>query len=237
MGRGKCDIPHCTNCTSFKKSLFSCLSDKNISFLESSLIHRSYKKGQTIFYKGDQPKGLYCVHSGRIKLIRFGLNDHSVIVRFVVSGDLLGYRSLFSKEPYSASAKVVEDAAVCFIPKTYIDMLINRDENLPQALLSKMSRDLRDSEDRLLSFVDASLRERLAEFLIALKEQYGVIIRDGKEFINFKLSRREMACFLGTTTESVIRQISQFKKEDLIKEELEGISINEDQLHSIAYLN
>lgn len=166
--------------------------------------------------------------------MRLGIHDHNVIVRFAVPGEILGYRALFSNESYSATAEAAEDSSICFVPKPIIDELFHRDMSLPPALLKKISEDLRASESRLLRLVGAPLRERLAELLVVLKSQYGTARRGDQEILNFRLSRREMACFLGTTTESVIRQMSRFKKEGAVKEGPWGLSINENVLHAIS---
>jgi CRP/FNR family transcriptional regulator len=228
----------CQSCEHLDQHLFKLLNKNQCDWVSSSSCRKSFPKGEYIFYEGDDPQGIFCISRGKVKLVRSGLHDHNIIVRIAVSGELLGYRALFSKEPYSASAEVIEEAHVCFIPKETIDRLLEKNIQLASALLTKVSRELRNSEERMHRLVDAPLRERLAELLVMLKDQYGTTVRDQTPYLNFKLSRKEMADFLGTTTESVIRALSDFRKEGLVGIEGKEIALTRlAELQKIANLD
>src|SRR3989338_5009082 len=96
----KVEKPDCQTCNS---RLLGVLCDLNGQGVQECNEHKTaniYKKGQVIFYEGNQAFGLYCVFSGRVKLYKTGTDGRLQIVRIAGAGDLLGYRSLFSDEPY-----------------------------------------------------------------------------------------------------------------------------------------
>ncbi|HQW45461.1 MAG TPA: helix-turn-helix domain-containing protein, partial [Chitinophagaceae bacterium] len=79
------------------------------------------------------------------------------------------------------------------------------------------------------------VRERVAESILILKNKYG-LEQDGQT-LNVKLSREELANIVGTATESLIRILSDFKKEGIIELELKRIKIlDEDHLFHTAHL-
>ena len=67
-------------------------------------INNTYKKGQTLFIQGNHPFGIYCISKGNIKLTKTGADGKETIVRIVHGGDILGHRSLFTDDNYSATA-------------------------------------------------------------------------------------------------------------------------------------
>ena len=102
-------------------------------------------------------------------------------------------------------------------------------------MLRKLAKDLRTAEDRFEHLVESPLRVRLAELLIAFLDHYGTTFEDGQPILNIRLSRKEIAKLLGATTESVIRQISSFKKENLVWSKNNAIAIlNPDKLRQMV---
>jgi CRP-like cAMP-binding protein len=197
----------------------------------------SYKKGQTVFYQGNPLFGLYCVNSGKIKISKLGNDGKESIIRIAGPGDVLGHRSLFSNEKFTATATVLEDSAICFLDKKFIYRAIAQDPSISLRLIEKLSRDMGKAEDRSASMAQKSVRERLAELLLMLKNSYG--IQEGKRWrLDIKLTREEMASMIGTANETIIRFISEFRDDNLIEQEGKIIYLlDEEGLLEIANLN
>lgn len=70
-------------------------------------------------------------------------------------------------------------------------------------------------ESKLTDATQKSIRERLAFTLLKLSETYGIDGNEGEK-INIVLTREEIAGIVGTATETVIRLLSEFKKDELI---------------------
>ena len=91
-----------------------------------------------------------------------------------------------------------------------------------------MASNLRDAEDDLVNMAQKSVKQRLAEALIYVQNNFGI---DPKGYLSLVLSREDYASMVGTATESAIRILSQFKKEGFIStkgkqikiEDLEGL--------------
>lgn len=176
----------------------------------------TYKKGQILFYEGNQSFGIYCVYAGRIKLFKTGHGGRLQIVRLAGPGDLLGYRALLADEPYTATAEAMEDATVCFIEKAMFFPLLRQQPDLAMQVIKKLAKELRTAEDRMTGIAQKPVKERLAELLLVLKETYGKASGNGAA-IGIELSREEMAEMIGTTQETVIRLLSDFKARGFLK--------------------
>jgi len=86
-----------------------------------------------------------------------------------------------------------------------------------------MGNDLKEAEDHIVSLSQKNVRERMAEALLFLKATYG--FEDDQKTINVTLSREEIADYVGTSTESCIRLLSEFNQDKIIAIHGKKISI------------
>jgi len=91
------------------------------------------------------------------------------------------------------------------------------------AVMKKMGNDLKEAEDHIVSLSQKNVRERMAEALLFLKATYG--FEDDQKTINVTLSREEIADYVGTSTESCIRLLSEFNQDKIIAIHGKKISI------------
>lgn len=227
----------CENCASKDKGIFCELEKVALSGVSHSKVTNTYKKGQVIFFQGNPPFGLYCINSGKIKLSRVGDDGKESIMRIASSGDVLGHRSLFSHENYTATATVIEDAAICFIDKKFIYKTIQEEPTVALNLIQKLSKEMGAAEARGASIAQKSVRERLAEFFLMMVKSYGIQEKDRYK-LDIKLTREEIASIIGTASETVIRFITEFKEEGLIEQEGKTLFVLDlDGLSEIANLS
>jgi CRP-like cAMP-binding protein len=195
----------------------------------------SFKKGENIIDEGSTPKGIYYIDKGTAKMYKLGFNGKEQILRFTKTGDIIGYRSILSKQPYGASATAMEDTEVCFIPEKFFLKVLEFHPKLAFDILRRISEDLGESAQTITFLAQKTVRERLAEVLLLLEKKLGT---DKEGFINISLTREEMANLIGTATESAIRLISEFKTDHLIEVEGRKIKILDHQkLVKLGHVN
>ena len=211
----------CTHCPNRGSSVFCNLHGESLEQISDSKSCCVFRKGQIIFHEGGNPYGVYCIKKGKVKLSIVGDEGREQIVRLAGDGDLLGYRSLLVGERYNASAVALEDSQVCFVPRDVFTGAVKHDANLSYEMLKLLSNQLKDAEVKLTHLAQKSVRERLAETLLFLKETYGY--EPDSTYLNVRLSREEIANLVGTATETVIRLLADFNKESLVV--LEGKKI------------
>jgi CRP-like cAMP-binding protein len=219
----------CGSCPSNGQGIFCELEALALSDVDSHKIINKYKKGQTLFVQGNHPFGIYCIAKGNIKVTKVGADGKESIVRICQGGDILGHRSLFTEEQYTATATAMEESEVCFIDKKYILKLIQEKPSVSLNIINKLSKDMGSAETKLSSFHQKNVRERLAELLLVLKKSHGVEMEDGKIKLDIKLTREEMATMIGTANETLIRFISEFKEEGLIEQSGKTIIISKEE--------
>lgn len=210
---GKPVSPNCQKCSCRPDMLFKEMPDEDVAVISMKKNCRRFKKGQIIFHEGQHSSGLYCINEGKIKLYKTSYDGREQIVRLCKPGEVLGYRAVISDKPYAASASTLEDALVCQIPKEEFFNQIEKNPAVALNLIKSLSQELRTAEDRMMNLAQKSVRERLAETLIILKETYGL---DDDSALSISLSREDLANIVGTATETVIRLLADFKKEELI---------------------
>lgn len=226
---------NCVSCNARMHSVFSVIDNENLVALNEHKSCTVYKKGQVIFSENGLPVGLFCVNNGKIKLTTSGPDGKEQILRLVKGGDILGYRSLISGDRYHCTAVAIEDCSVCIVDKAFFLNLAFTDRKLCTAIFNKISTDLKMAEEHIVSLSQKNVRERMAEALLFFKATYGYEIDEQTLAVQF--SREEIADFVGTSTESAIRLLSEFNSDKII--ELSGKKIkiiNLDKLTKTANL-
>ena len=208
----------CQFCTARLTSVFNVLEHEQVVEMNTHKSCATYKKGQYIFTENGMPLGLFCVNSGKIKLATTGFDGKEQILRLSKGGDIIGYRALISGERYHCSAFALEDCSICFVPKDYFMNLMKTDHKLCFEVAKKISSDLKLAEEHIVSLSQKNIRERMAEALLFLKATYG--FEDDGQTLNVIMSREEIADYVGTSTESAIRLLSEFNQDKIV--ELQG---------------
>ena len=229
----KIEFPKCETCPKRSSSVFCDLSEEEVEKMSVNKGCNFYKRGQNLFYEGSRAIGVHCIYEGKVKLTKLGIDGKEQIVKIASDGDILGYNSLLSQEPYNVSAEALEDAVVCFVPISTFSELVDDNKDFPRRMMQLMAKDTQDMEKRLTNWMQKSVRERLAEVLLLLHSRY----QDEKKptTINVRLSREEIANLVGTATESAIRYLSELNNDKII--ELKGKEIkilNKEKLVWIA---
>jgi CRP-like cAMP-binding protein len=227
----------CNNCEALACGVFSTIQGDDLLSISECKVTNLYKRGQTLFFQGNPPYGLYCISHGTVKVSKIGNDGKESIVRMAKKGDLIGHRSLFTEDYYTATATALEDSVICFIDKKFICKAIETKPAIAMSIINKLSRDLGSAEKKVASLFQKNVRERLAELLLCLKESYGKQGEKGSWEIGIKLTREEMASMIGVANETLIRFMTEFKDEEIITQKGKTIYIiNEDKLIDFADL-
>jgi CRP-like cAMP-binding protein len=200
--------------------LFKKLTDDELNRLNMEKTCSLYKKGTIVYREGSRLTGFYCVTKGIVKIFKTGFDGKEQIIRFAKKGEIIAYRSLLSQELACTTAKIIEEAVLCHIPYQTLLFLIQSNWQFSHHLLQIACRELREANEYITDIAQKSVRERLAEVLLLLKENFEL---DNQNTLQISLTREELANMVGTATESVIRLLSEFKQDRLI--ELQGRKI------------
>ncbi len=229
------EVSSCDKCDSPRRNIFCVLNKVELSNLSETKSHISYKKGQTVFYEGNHPHGLYCIYSGKVKVHKLGHDGKDQIMRLAKAGNIIGYRALLSDDYYHASATAIENSVICFFPKKDYQTQIISNPNISMQIIKLLSHDLKAAETKAMNMVQKQVRERIAETLLMLKEFFG--LEADNATISTILTRESIGNIAGTTTETAIRTLSDFQKNrtiDLLGKKIK--ILNNKELIKIANL-
>jgi len=230
--KNKDKAPICTDCFTEFDSVFTNLSDEDYTNLHSGKMCNYYKRNSVIYTEGSRIKGIYCINEGILKIYKTGIDGREQIIAFAKKGDIIGYRSILSNERACSTAKVISDATLCFIPSTTFLSLIKNNSNFSMSIMHQTCKELGEANSYITDIAQKTVRERIAEVLLKLYNNFGV---DENKILQISLTREELANIVGTATESIIRLLSEFKKDNLI--DLQGRKIYILEKHKLEQIS
>ena len=175
---------------------------------------RLYKAKEIIFQEGRHPHHLFFIQSGKVKSFKINEDAKEYIAGLHSKGDFLGYTALLKNTPYADSAVALEDTEVLLIPKEDFLSLMYNNRDIAYKFVKLLSEDVEDKEKQLLHLAYDTIRKRVADALILLQNRYH---ENPDQDFSMPISRENLANIVGTSKECVIRVLSEFKHDGLIK--------------------
>lgn len=182
--------------------------------LSSDRKTRIYKRKENIFYEGEYPNNLYFIVRGKVKGWRMNEDGKELITDLYKGGDFIGYLPLLTQVPYSETATALEETEASLIPKDEFLELFHKDRDVAFRFIKMLANNVHEKEEKLLSLAYSSVRARVAEALLHLRDRYQ---EKGTGPFTISISRDDLAGMVGTATESLIRTLSEFKSEHLLE--------------------
>jgi len=210
----------CESCTIRTHPLFRHLGPEELQEISLSKITETHKRGSVVYEEGNRIKGFYCVQKGIVKIYKTGMDGKEQIIRFAKPGDIIGYRSVVSNEPACTTTEVLEESVLCHIPAEILLKLIKSNGKFAVELMKLTCKELGEANSYITDIAQKTVKERLAEILIHLEEEFG---KDDSGVLRVSLTREELSNIVGTATESIIRLLSEFKNRGYL--ELNGRKI------------
>jgi CRP-like cAMP-binding protein len=192
----------------------------------------SYNKKQSLYQEGKRPKFLYYVVKGKVKGFKTHEDGKEYITDLFSDGDFIGHSALIEDKNYDDSAIILEESVVMQIPREDFQKMIFGDLSIAAKFIHMITKNVKDKEDRLLNLAYSSLRKRVAKALVDIREKFNT---EGQNK-PIEISRDDIAHYVGTATESLIRTLSDFKAEKLIEiKEGKILIANLDKLKNLLY--
>jgi CRP-like cAMP-binding protein len=206
------------------------ISPNDIDQIKTNCKVVQYQKKDVIFKQDTLTSHIMFVKSGLIKIFKQGKNNKSIILELVTPGNFLGLGSIFGDTTFQYSATAIEDTEILFIDmNTFHSILVNNGE-YTTSLLKKLSKENLHVMDRLIAQYQKQLPGKLADLILYFAEK----IYHAEHF-DLPLTRNELAELAGTTKESLIRTLTEFKNDKII--ELDGKTIKIKSMDIIKTLS
>ncbi len=168
-----------------------------------------YGQGELIARDGEYPHFLYRVEEGHVHLSRTHEYGRDYIIADLGPKNLFGTACVLERLPLYYSARAASETVRCSrLPANRLLELVNRDRNVAETLMHLLAGEAVERSDRLVQQAYDSVRRRTALVLCDLHARY--------QGATIDLSREELAQMVGTTKESVIRALSDFRRDGLV---------------------
>lgn len=184
---------------------------------------RTFAAKQVIYVESDEPNYLYHIKKGQIKTYKRFKDGRELSSNIFKDGDFFGYESLCCGVNYADNAATLAETELVLIPKAdFMDALFNHQE-MATAFIELLSGSIRFKEDQMLKLAYFSVRKRVAEALVQLARKFANA--EDADSCTLKISRDDLAAFVGTASETVSRMLADFKEEKLIEKQGNAIHV------------
>ncbi|MFD0994167.1 Crp/Fnr family transcriptional regulator [Tenacibaculum geojense] len=219
----------CEQCSIRQLNAFKELTTDELMGLSLCRASKTLEKGEVLFDEGEYINGIYCVREGVCKVSKLSDNGKDQIINLIKKGDLIGERSLINNEASNLKAVALNTVEVCFIPKEEVLKNLERNQNFTMSILQKLATSLKNADNIIVDMAQKPVKQRLAITLLYLHQNFDLQIDA------MHLTREDIANITGTASETVIRLLSEFKKNGLISVARKTITIkNEKGLRLLA---
>ena len=173
-------------------------------------IANRFRPGETIFYEGETPSGVYICCSGKVKIYRSSRVGQQLLLRIESGGDLVGHISVLSGWPYASSGESMGESVVSMIPEAALNKFLTDHPESALVLLREVARDVRRSSARAQDIAFKSARVRLAGTLLRMMTPPQRPERRAKPVVT-AIKRKELAEMAGLTIETTVRLLKDFE--------------------------
>ena len=180
------------------------------------LTESRYGKGEFIFREGDPTEYFHIVKEGTVKCVKSSPDGKECTLKMLMPGDLFCCdAAAFDGTAHPGSAQPMGDVRILRMrKKAYFDML-RRSPDAALEVIKYLGTRLHEAQEKAKVLALDRADQRLAALLVDLALRNGCSDGQGIK-LGIRLTRQDMANMVGTTTETVIRIMSRFKRQQLV---------------------
>jgi CRP/FNR family transcriptional regulator len=199
-----------------EEHLFCNISPSALQKLNEIKSTAVYPKSAVLFIEGQQPRGVFVLCTGKVKLSTSSSEGKTVITKISDAGDVLGLNATISNHSYEVTAEMIEPGQANFIPRDDLLRFLREHGEVALRVAQQLSSNYYTAyeEIRMLGLT-SSPGEKFAKLLLSWYPEKQQV--NGQAQIKLTLTHEEIAEMIGTTRETVSRLFSEFKKKRLLE--------------------
>lgn len=208
--------------------LFEEFTAKELEYIQASVIEKSFKKDDVIFFSGDPCRGILILRSGRIKLSSLSATGKEQVLETFQCGQTCACHTE-SVAQCPANVQAATNCVVWFLPIENYEQLVKAHPRMLKKLNSIMASRLCHFSDLIKRISLDAPQERLAQFILDSAEKK----QKFPHYPNF--THDEIAQRVGLTRETVTRYLNKFKRSKLITiKSHEILVLNSEKLQKLS---
>lgn len=185
-----------------RTELFGKLPPDTLAQLAGRFHTVQFKRGQTIYERGDPGNAVHLIQSGQIRFSVVSGDGRELSVRVAKAGEVIGEVAVLDRQPRTATAVALTSVTAHSLARAEFDRLLLQEPQLARNAIDFLCQRLRDTTDQLENIALYAVEVRLARFLlVALKGQSAPA---GKRIpLELGFSQSELAQLLGASRPKV----------------------------------
>ncbi|MBN1211901.1 MAG: Crp/Fnr family transcriptional regulator [candidate division Zixibacteria bacterium] len=216
---------------SLLKNCYLCrdLDPDELAALNAIASFRRVKKGEMIFFEGDQAAGFFVLLEGRVRIYKASPDGKEYTLHIINPGQMFAEAVIFEGETFPANGAALQDSSVAFFPRDKFIALITGSPQISLKMLSALSEFVRQFNRQVEELSLKEVSARLASYFI--KKTAGT----GNNVFLLDISKAELARSLGTVSETLSRNLRKMKELGVVRVDGQTITVlDPDRLRKIA---
>jgi CRP/FNR family transcriptional regulator len=207
----------CRSCEARHRAVCGALSDRELAKLASVSGRRRLEPGETVVCDEDDVLAFATILQGVVKLSKLMSDGRQQIVGLQFAPDFLG-------RPFDDESHLTAEAAthvqLCTFPKGAFERMMREQPELQHRVLRQTLTQLDQAREWMVTLGRKTAREKVASFLLLVASNTDSAEESESRLFELPLARGDMADYLGLTIETVSRQMTALRRDEVI--EMEG---------------
>ncbi len=196
--------------------LFRELSEAEMTALLAYAHVARFSANERIFLKGSPGTGMMAVLKGSVRIAVPGLDGREIVLTVIGEGDIVGEIALLDGKERTADATAVSDCEMLVIERRSFLPFLEQHPQVATRLLVALCARLRRTTEQVEDLALLNLPERLAKKLLSLATAQGERTPEGIR-IAARLTQGELGNMLGTSRESINKQLARWQREGILE--------------------
>jgi len=201
------------------KSEISTLNDLK-NFFDDNGTRFYYEKDTVIYREEDHSNFIFLINKGTVKCYQIDEQGKELVTALYKEDDLFGYTTFIDNQPHKETATAIENVELAGISAMQFNKILNESPKIAIEFIQLLSDDLSTMKNQLLEMAYSSVNKKTAATILKFAEK---INRKPEDLI--KISRSDLASVAGIATETLIRALTNFKEQGIIKAEGRNIKV------------
>jgi len=212
-------IESCLTCKLRADRIFCGLPVPVLKAFEGIKFTSAYPADSVLFVEGQQPRGIFVLCKGRVKLSISASNGKTLIVKIAEPGEVLGMSATISGKPYEVRAETIDPSQLSFVKRDDFLTFLRHNAEACFKLAEQLSEKYHNACNEVRSLgLSHSAAEKLARLLL----EWSAKNNDGSHSemrVKLGLTHEEIAQMIGTSRETVSRLFADLKKRQIVQSE------------------
>ena len=196
--------------------LFEDMDESTLKKIKSISQVLKLNKGNILFYEGDEPKYLYILLKGTLKLYKVTSNDKELILKYFHENELIAEFANFEDIAYPATSEALISSEVLKINFEEFKEVMMENVNISLKIQASLVKKIKNLENIISTHLILDTKQKVAKYIVENKIDF------------FKTKNILIAQVLNMTPETLSRTLKVFKDTNLIS--ISEKTINEEIL-------